>query len=235
MIPRTIHYCWFGRGRKPKLAEKCINSWKKFCPDYEIIEWDEDNFPILKYPYAKYCYENKKWAYLSDFVRLTVVREYGGIYFDCDVELVKSPDELLDNEAFFGFEKDGYVNTGLGFGAEANNLVVRAMEKKYLDMKPSGSGVYTTVGCPILNTESLSELGLVPNGEMQTVSGAKIYPSDYFNPLDDNTGRLKKTANTVSVHWYMKSALPKSAVIRSKLTKPFHRIFGENCFRSGKK
>lgn len=95
MIPRIIHYCWFGRNEKPKLAQKCITSWQKFCPDYKIIEWTEDNFNIDAYPYARFCYQNKKWAFLSDFVRLIVVAEYGGIYFDTDVELLKKPDELL--------------------------------------------------------------------------------------------------------------------------------------------
>ena len=92
MIPKKIHYCWFGKGQKPKLAEKCIESWKKYCPDYEIIEWNEDNFNLDTNGYTRYCYSNKKWAYLSDFVRLCVVEEYGGIYFDTDVELLKKPD-----------------------------------------------------------------------------------------------------------------------------------------------
>lgn len=94
MIPKRIHYCWFGRGEKPKLAERCIASWKKYCPDYEIIEWNEDNFDIAAYPYAAYCYRQKKWAFLSDFVRLVVVEAHGGLYFDTDVELVRKPDFL---------------------------------------------------------------------------------------------------------------------------------------------
>ena len=88
MIPKTIHYCWFGRGEKPKLAQKCIASWKTFCPDYEIIEWNEDNYDVNSTPYTKYCYENKKWAFLSDYVRLDVVCRHGGVYFDTDVEVI---------------------------------------------------------------------------------------------------------------------------------------------------
>lgn len=121
MIPKKIHYCWFGRGEKPKLAKKCIQSWKKYCPDYEIIEWNEDNFDIDQYPYLRWCYDNKKWAFLSDFARLLVVYQNGGIYFDTDVELIKTPDELLGCNAFFGFENDKNIATGLGFGAEARN------------------------------------------------------------------------------------------------------------------
>ena len=96
MIPKKIHYCWFGRNEKPKAVQKCIASWKKYCPDYEIIEWNEDNFDVQQNPYIKYCYDNKKWAFLSDLVRLLVVCEHGGIYFDTDVELVRNPDFLLD-------------------------------------------------------------------------------------------------------------------------------------------
>ena len=92
MIPKKVHYCWFGRGEKPRLAKKCIASWKKYCPDYEIIEWNEDNFDFARYPYAQYCLQNRKWAFLSDFVRLVVVCEHGGIYFDTDVELLRKPD-----------------------------------------------------------------------------------------------------------------------------------------------
>ena len=107
MIPKKIHYCWFGRGQKPKLAEKCIKSWQKFCPDFEIIEWNEDNFNLYEHPYTKFCYENKKWAYLSDFVRLKVVCEQGGIYFDTDVEVIKPVDKLLNEEAFYGLLEAG--------------------------------------------------------------------------------------------------------------------------------
>ena len=109
MIPKIIHYCWFGRGEKSKLAQKCIDSWKKYCPDYEIIEWNEDNFNIEMNGYTRMCYNQKKYAFLSDYVRLLVVEQYGGIYFDLDVELVKSLDDLLKHEAFFGFETDEYV------------------------------------------------------------------------------------------------------------------------------
>lgn len=230
MIPKTIHYCWFGRGEKPKLAQKCIASWKKYCPDYEIVEWNEDNFPIDKYPYAKYCLNTQKWAYLSDFVRLTVVRERGGIYFDTDVELLRSPDELLQYEAFYGFENDANVATGLGFGAVANHCTIVAMERQYLNMEPNPDGTFPVTGCPKLNTQALLPFGLKLDGSRQSVAGAEILPADYLNPYDDPTGRLNITSNTFSVHWYSKSALSKSSVLRSKLTRPFHRVFGVDCF-----
>ena len=116
MIPRKIHYCWFGRGEKPRLAQKCIASWKKYCPDYEIIEWNEDNFDVNRNAYTQMCYKEKKYAFLTDYLRLLIVEEHGGIYFDTDVEAVRSFDELLDNPAFFGFENDRFVNTGEEIG-----------------------------------------------------------------------------------------------------------------------
>lgn len=94
MIPKIIHYCWFGRNDKPKSVLKCIESWKRICPDYEIIEWNEDNFDVFQTPYLSFCYKEKKWPFLSDLVRLMIIYNYGGIYFDTDVELLKRPDEL---------------------------------------------------------------------------------------------------------------------------------------------
>ena len=237
MIPKVIHYCWFGRAEKPRLAEKCIASWKKFCPDFEIIEWNEDNFDIKSYPYAKYCYENKKWAFLSDFVRLVVVYEHGGIYFDTDVEVIKPIQELLIYEAFYGFENENSINTGLGFGAIPKHKTVSAMIQKYNELKVDQEGAYPLVVCPTLNTNALLPMGLLLNGEFQQIEGTAILPIDYLNPYDDPTGRLHKTVNTVSIHWYSKSWMNKKKIIRSMLTKPFHRIFGKDCFKwlKGKK
>ena len=230
MIPKKIHYCWFGRGEKPKLAKKCIASWKKCCPDYEIIEWNEDNFDVGKYPYAQYCLENKKWAFLSDFARLIIILEHGGIYFDTDVELIKSMDNLLNYEAFYGFENSEYVASGLGFGAEKGHNTVAKMLEEYADLR-NEDGSFEFMGCPRLNTAALVKIGLIQNGKEQVVAGAHIFPEDYFNPFDDPTGRLNLTENTYSIHWYAKSWMSKKAVLRSKLTRPLHRIFGKDAFR----
>lgn len=228
MIPKIIHYCWFGRGEKPKLAQKCIASWEKFCPDYEIIEWNEDNFDVDTNAYTRWCLDNKKYAFLSDYARLQIVSVYGGFYFDTDVELVKSLEPLRQHDAVFGFENDHFVNTGEGFGAEAGNTVVMAMLEEYL---PLLDGTHGTIGCPHLNTQALLRLGLVQNGIYQVVAGATVYPADYFNPYDDPTGILKKTENTYSIHWYGKSWMSKGLVLRSKLMKPIHRIFWKTLFR----
>lgn len=231
MIPKKIHYCWFGRGDKPKLAQKCIRSWKKFCPDYEIVEWNEDNFDVNYNAYTRYCYDNKKWAFLSDYARLIVVAEHGGIYFDTDVELVKSPDELLNYEAFYAFENDQFINTGEGFGAEMGHETVIAMKKVYDSIEANADGGYPVAACPALNTEALMPFGLELNGMRQRVCGAEIFPAEFFNPYDDPTGLLNKTANTISIHWYSKSWMSKGTILRSTLTKPLHRIFGVDAFK----
>lgn len=221
MIPKIIHYCWFGREEKSKLAKKCIESWKKYCPDYEIIEWNEDNFDIDTNPYTKMCYEGKKYAFLADYLRLVVLEKHGGLYFDTDVEVVKPFDDLLSYRAFFGFETNEYVNTGEGFGAEAHHPIVQQMLQEYEKFLDGQHGVK---GCPLLNTEALLRFGLKQNGQRQEIASAVIFPSDYFNPYDDPTGVLTKTENTYSIHWYGKSWMSRGTVLRSKLTKPLHRL-----------
>ena len=241
MIPKKNHYCWFGKGEKPKLAKKCITSWKKYCPDYELIEWNEDNFDINMNAYTKWCYENKKYAFLSDYVRLFVVYQNGGVYFDTDVELIRNIDFLLNNQAFFGFETDGLdvskpknadinsglafgsVASGLAFGSVASGLALQAMLAEYERLLDGKHGV---VMCPELNTAALVKLGLQRNGTYQKFSWGTVYPKEYFNPYESTTGRLNKTKNTVSIHWYMGSCLTIKQKIRSTISKPLHRILG---------
>lgn len=229
MIPKIIHYCWFGRSEKPQLAKKCIASWKKYCPDFEFKEWNEDNYDVNAHPYTKFCCDNKKWAFLSDYVRLDVVERFGGIYLDTDVEVIRPLTELLSYSAFYGFENERYVATGLGFGAEAGHLTVAALKGEY-DKAAADSQICLT-GCPTLNTNALLSFGLVQNGCRQSVAEAEILPAEFFNPYEDSTGRLNVTENTFSIHWYAKSALPAYVKIRSRLTRPFHRVFGNDCFQ----
>lgn len=235
MIPKKIHYCWFGRNPLPEKAKKCIASWKKYCPNYEIIEWNEDNFDFDKHTYLRWCYAHKKWAFLSDLARLIVVYENGGIYFDTDVELIHCPDELLQYDAFYGFENNHYVATGLGFGAMKGHSTVLSMIRQYSGFHEDADGNMEMVGCPLLNTKALLEHGLKLNGKKQEIDGAVILPADYLNPYDDPTGCLNKTVNTISIHWYSKSALSRKQILRSKLTKPFHRLFGVDCFKRRKR
>ena len=232
MIPQKIHYCWFGRNPKPKLAEKCIASWKKYCPGYEIIEWNEDNFDINMNGYTKMCYEQKKYAFLSDYVRLLVVAEHGGIYFDTDVELMKPIDALLKNDAFFGFETPEYVASGLGFGSVPHGRAIEAMVAEYDFLLDGTQG---TRGCPRLNTSALVKLGLAQDGSYQTVADAVILPVDYLNPYESATGRINKTKNTVSVHWYSAAWMSRKQKLRSTIMRPLHRIFGVDAFKRFRK
>ena len=231
MIPKKIHYCWFGGNEKSKLAKKCINSWKKYCPDYEIIEWNESNFDVTKNDYLKFCYENKKWAFLSDLARLMIIYSEGGIYFDTDVEMIKNIDFLLEYKAFFGFENRKNIATGLGFGAIAHHSVVKTMIDQYEYLQRDKNKKYTLLKCPQLNTRALNEWGVQLNGEIQYLKNMIILPVEYMNPYDDSTGVLRKTENTITIHWYSKSWLDRKSIVRSKITRPFHRIFGTECFK----
>lgn len=228
MIPKKIHYCWFGRNPKPKLAEKCIASWKKYCPGYEIIEWNEDNFDVNMNGYTKMCYAQKKYAFLSDYVRLKVVAEQGGIYFDTDVEVIAPVDELLAEEAFYCFETPEYVASGLGFGSVAGGESILAMLREYDFLLDGTQG---TRGCPRLNTAALAKLGLKPDGTKQRVADALILPGDYMNPFDPATGVIRKTENTLSVHWYSAAWLSPWRRLRTRIMRPLHRIFGVDAFK----
>ena len=228
MIPKIIHYCWFGGNPKPKLAEKCIASWKKHCPGWEVIEWNESNFDVNRNGYTKMCHAQRRYAFLSDYVRLKVVAEHGGVYFDTDVELLRPMDALLKHEAFFGFETQEYVNTGLGFGSVAHGTVIEAMLGEYGFLLEGTRGVR---GCPAMNTAALERLGLVKDGSRQTVAGALILPIDCLNPYESATGRLKTTKNTYSVHWYSASWMTWKQRLRSAVTRPMHRLFGTEFFR----
>lgn len=230
MIPKKIHYCWFGRGEKPKLAQKCIASWKKYCPDYEIIEWNEDNFDVNTNGYTRWFYDQKNWAFLSDFVRLYVVNEYGGVYFDTDVEVVQPIDHLMECGAFFGWENASSVNSGQGFGAEKHHPAMISMLGEYEKLTAGEDGEFPVIRCPQLNTQALMPFGLVLDGSLQKLGDIVVLPVDYMNPYDDPTGRMNKTENTVSIHWYAKSWLSKGRILRSKIMKPLHRIFGVDAF-----
>ena len=232
MIPKKIHYCWFGKGEKPKLAKKCIASWKKYCPDYEIIEWNEDNFDINMNGYTRMCYAEKKYAFLSDYVRLLVVAEQGGIYFDTDVELLKNPDALLQKDAFFGFENEMRVATGLGFGSVAHGTAIEAMLKEYDRFLDGTAGVS---GCTKLNTAALEQFGLQKSGTYQAVADAIILPPDWLNPYESTTGRLNKTQNTISVHWYSGAWLSPWQRLRSAIAKPLRRLFGKDFLKRFRK
>ena len=225
MIPKIIHYCWFGRGEKPAFAKKCIASWKRFCPGFEIREWNEENCDYLSIPFMAEAYQAKKYAFVSDVMRLIVLEQYGGVYFDTDVEVIKDISPLLKDEGFIGFENDQYVASGLVIASEAHHPVIRAMIEEYKKLHfLNADGSFNAVGCPHLNTNVMERFGLVCNGQEQIVSGIHVYPEDYFNPMDSTTGKLSKTKNTYSIHWYSMSWMSKSTQMRVKIGRVVRRI-----------
>lgn len=205
-IPKVIHYCWFGGSPLPELAEKCIESWKKYCPDYEIIRWDENNFDINCNQYVKEAYEARKWAFVTDFVRLYTVYKYGGIYLDTDVELLKSLDDLLDYSGFIGFENREFINTGLGFGASKNNGIIYQMLADYKEIPfIKEDGTYDLTTCPHRNTKALIKKGLTLNNSKQIIDNVIFLPIEFLNPKEYETGRISLTDNTYSIHHFSSS------------------------------
>lgn len=205
MIPRIIHYCWFGGKELPESANKCIESWKKFCPDYEIIQWNESNFDIEKYEYAKEAYEAKKWAFVSDVARLDILYNHGGIYLDTDVELIKPLEGLVDSsDGFMGFEDNKQVASGLGIGAKKYSPIIEFMLSSYKDCHfIKDNGEFDLTPCPIRNTRDLVKIGLVPNGTYQEIETFKFLPREILAPKEATSGRLKYlTDATLSIHHY---------------------------------
>ena len=211
MIPKKIHYCWFGHSELPDLAKQCILSWQKYCPDYEIIEWNEKNYDVYKNEYIKEAYQNEKWAFVSDFARLDIIYSQGGFYLDTDVELIKSLDSLRNEKCVLGIETSNYINTGLGFGAEQFNDVIKIMLQEYDKVHFYISrGIYNDLPCPIRNTMPFIKYGFNKNSsEVQIILNAKIYPTEFFCPLDYQTGELKITDNTISIHHFDGTWIPK--------------------------
>lgn len=209
-IPKKIHYCWFGKNPLPKSVLKCIASWKQYCPDYEIIQWNETNFDVNAIRYTKQAYAEKKWAFVSDYARLKIIYENGGIYLDTDVELVKSLDLLLDYEGFMGFQDSNTVATGLGFGAITGHPVIQSLADDYLEISfLKDDGTMDITPCPDRNTKCLERMGLRADGTMQEIQGIQVFSAEYFSPMDWRTGKIRKTANTFSIHHYRASWLSK--------------------------
>ena len=234
MIPKIIHYCWFGRNPLPLSAIKCINSWRKFFPDYEIKEWNEDNFDVNIIPYTAEAYQAKKYAFVSDYARFWILYHHGGLYFDTDVEVIKPMDDIIEDGAFFGIEVEAtsenapLINPGLGIGAPAFLTFYKDVLAYYLNLhflRPDGQHCNVTVVTHTTNV--LKSYGLKNNNLRQFVAGIWIYPRDYFNPLNDNTGVLDITENTRSIHWYTKTWLKKRNPLLTWMLRMAHRYFGD--------
>lgn len=206
-IPKIIHYCWFGKKRLPAKAVRCIKSWKQYCPDYEIVQWNEDNFDITSCDYSKEAYEAGKYAFVSDYARFKILYEYGGIYFDTDVELIRTIDHIIDAGPFMGCENNDingiHVAPGLGMGSfKGNDLIKCLMDGYVLRHFINSDGSCNQKTIVEYTTELLNDYGLKNQTEIQEVEDFLIYPKDYFAPQNPLTGKLAITDKTVSIHHY---------------------------------
>lgn len=203
VIPKKIHYMWLGRKAIPRALQKCMDSWRRFCPEYEIIEWNEDNYDIRKNPYMKQAYEAGAYGFVPDYARLDILYHHGGFYLDTDVEIRRSIEELRYQEAFCGVEKWQTVNFGGLSGAVKGNPMI----KSFLDARESiefmdKSGRMNKNTCGFYDTQVALAAGYVLDGTTQNVHGMNIYAYDYFQPYDYMSGILNSTAHTYSVHWF---------------------------------
>lgn len=203
MIPKVIHYCWFGKNPLPELAQKCIASWEKFCPDYEIIEWNESNVDITQCKYMEDAYKEKKWGFVSDYARNKIIYENGGFYLDTDVEIIKPLDELLSHQAILGFESETQIAAGLIIASEKGNGVIKEMYELYHNLSfYNDDGSLNLTPSPVYNTAVLVKHGLIPNNTLQTVENITVFPTEYFCPKDFYTGIITITPNTYAIHHY---------------------------------
>lgn len=220
-IPKIIHYCWFGGNPLPEMAQKCLESWKKFCPDYEIMEWNEQSFPVDYNDYVKEAYEAKKWAFVSDVSRLYALVNYGGVYMDTDVELLKPIDEILTYDAISGFESSGNVPTGLMACSKGHEFFKRLLadyDGEHFIMKDGSYNLTTNV---VRITRPCVENGLVLNDTEQTVCGFTFKPHDVFCPKDHITKELNITENTIAIHHFDGSWLTPEAKYTNSLLKKY--------------
>lgn len=235
MIPKVIHYCWFGGAPKPESVCRCIDSWRKHCPDFEIREWNEQNIDYTSNKYTRQAYEAKSWGFVPDYLRLWIIHEYGGIYMDTDVQVIKDLTPLLDQKGFAGFEigTERFVAFGLGFGAEAGNSIIKEHMMMYDHLEfLKADGSYNKVPSPVYSTELLVKHGLDRgNKGIQKLGDFTVYPEEFFCPKSYSTGLTRKTKNTYSIHhydasWYTEEerAAWKRDQKKSRLMEPIYRI-----------
>lgn len=230
MIPKIIHYCWFGRGPKPQLALDCIESWKRVLPEYEIKEWNEDNFDLDMYSYAREAYDNRKFAFVTDIVRMYALYYEGGVYMDTDVEMLKPLDPFLHHAAFSGFESEIKFPTGLMAAEKGSKWAKDNLdwyEGKHM-VKEDGTLDLTTNVTIIMGV--MRELGVRLNNTYQDFPGYfTLYPRDYFCPYERKSKKLLTTENSVCIHHFAGSWVPKPTIY-CRICETLHKLFGEELY-----
>lgn len=226
MIPKIIHYCWFGGNPLPSLAVKCIASWKKYFPEYEIREWNEENFDLNCCDYVKEAYSAKKWAFVSDYARFWILYNYGGLYFDTDVEVIKNMDDIIERGAFMGCETLDKCAPGLGLGVNSGLDLYKEILDNYSSSHfLNDDGTYNYLTVVDRTTEVLKKYGFRDINEVQKIADIYIYPTEYFCPMDYSTGNLNITNNSRSIHWYDASWLDEKMKKRRSRGVKIQRIF----------
>ena len=234
-IPKIIHYCWFGGNPLPEMALHCIASWKKYCPDYEIIEWNESNFDLNYNAYVREAFEAKKWAFITDVVRLHVLTEYGGIYMDTDVEVLKSLDCLLNYEAVSGFESDTMIPTGLMACMKGQPLFLELLhEYDDIHFKNDDGTLDTTTNVTRI-TNTCNKYGFEANNTLQTVCGFTLLPNDYLCPKNPDTLETHITERTLTIHHFDGSWLSEEDKYRKQKRIEYEKRWGhKNAHRLSK-
>lgn len=229
MIPKIIHYVWLGKGKKPDLFYKCLNSWKKYCPDYLIKEWNEDVFDITSNRYVDEAYNCKKYAFASDYIRLYALYTEGGIYVDTDLELLGPIDSFLDDNAFSGYEKPFSIPTAI-MGAEKENKWIKLLLDYYKDRSfyNNDGSMDLTTNVITISKLTKEKYGCEYNNELIEIPGVfKIYPRDYFCPKDIISGELEYLSeNTVAIHHFNGSWIRKYEVKIKKIRYEYVKKYG---------
>lgn len=229
MIPKKIHYCWFGRGEMPKLVKKCIASWNKYCPDYEIIEWNEENFDVNSFDYCAEAYAEGKYAFVSDVARAKALYDYGGIYLDTDVTVLKTFDGILDNSVVLGFEEGNYIATSF-MAAEPNHKLFKEFVSHYTNKHFKNCDGTYNAGTNVLQlTKMLTDRGLVRNNQYQTLSDSiTIFPKDFFSPYDYINCVYETTDNSICVHHFFVSWMSWKSRAKKRIKKVLVKVIGKN-------
>lgn len=222
MIPKIIHYCWFGGKALPQSAKAYIAGWQALCPDFEFMCWDDSRISPGENPFVKQAFEAEKWAFAADYARLKALYQYGGIYLDTDLEMLRSPEKYMGSEVFLGFESSSVVSTAV-IGCIPQHPFIERLLREYDSRRLiAADGSIDLTPNVVYVTKALEEMGLKKTNEMQRLNGITVYPSEYFSPKDLSTGKVNLTENTCTIHHFNASWLP----LRNRINRKTAQLLG---------